>query len=88
MEELKQKLESLEAEAAELKQSINNEPIEAKELSKRAELISLNNRISELQKEKNILLNQSQGKFLFLRVEFYFLLEFVYFLWPRIFILL
>ena len=77
---LEQELRELKAEAAALKQSINNEPNEAKELAKRAELTSLNSRIAELQKKENILLEQSRGNFLFLRGEFYFLLEFVYFL--------
>ena len=82
MEELKQKLESLEAEAAELKQNIDNETDRDERLAKRAELTALRTQIAELQKKENILLEQSRGTFLFLRVEFYFLLEFVYFMWP------
>ena len=82
MQALEDELNELKADAKALKQDIDNEPDEAKELAKRAGLTSLNNRIVELQKEKNILLQQSRGKFLFLRGEFYFLLEFVYFLWP------
>ena len=79
MEELKQKLESLEARAVELQQQIIVQPDRD---VLRLELIALRNQITELQKKENILLEQSRGKFLFLRGEFYFLLEFVYFLWP------
>jgi hypothetical protein len=82
MEELKQKLESLEARATRLEQEIDNEPDEAKVLAKLAAVTALRNQITELQKKENILLEQSRGKFLFLRGEFHFLLEFVYFLWP------
>ena len=86
MEELKQKLECLEARAGRLERARDHDidtETDAKEKSdKRAELTALYNRITELQKKENILLEQSRGNFLFLRVEFYFLLEFAYFLWP------
>jgi peptidoglycan hydrolase CwlO-like protein len=64
MEELKQKLESLEARATRLEQEIDVETDEAKELAKRAELTSLNNRIAALQ---NDITEQRkiQGNFLF-----------------------
>ena len=88
MDTLVQELKNLKARAKRLEQEIDVETVEAKELAKQAELTALNNRITELQKEKNILLEQSRGNFLFLRGEFYFLLEFVYFLWPWIFICL
>ena len=84
-EALEQKLRELEARAERLEQQIIAQPDRD---VLRLELISLNNHIAELQKEKNIRLEQSRGKFLFLRGEFYFLLEFVYFMWPRIFIFL
>ena len=82
METLDQELSKLKARAERLEQEIDVETDRDEKIAKRAELTALNNRITELQKEKNILLEQSRGKFLFLRGEFYFLLEFVYFLWP------
>jgi len=57
MEELKQKLESLEARAVELQQQIIVQPDRD---VLRLELIALRNQIVELQKEKNILLEQSR----------------------------
>lgn len=101
-EALQLKLESLEARATRLEREVDNEPDKDREMAKRAELTAVNNRvaavnnrlaavnnrIAQLQKEKNILLEQSRGKFLFLRREFYFLLEFVYFMWLLILITL
>lgn len=95
LDTLQQKLDSLETTAILLQQDINNEPDKDRELAKREQLSTLNtritaleNHITELQKEKNILLVQSRGNFLFLRVEFYVLLEFVYFMWLLILITL
>ena len=79
---LEQKLRELEARATRLEQEIDIETDREVKKSIRLDLSALNNRIAELLKEKNIHLEQSRGNFLFLRVEFYFLLEFVYFLWP------
>jgi hypothetical protein len=82
METLDQELSKLKARAKRLELEIDIETDRDEKLAKRAELTALNNRITELQKKENILLEQSRGKFLFLRGEFYFLLEFVHFLWP------
>jgi FtsZ-binding cell division protein ZapB len=79
MQALQNELTELKARAVELQQQIIVQPDRD---VLRLELIALRNQITELQKKENILLGQIQGKFLFLRGEFYFLLEFVYFLWP------
>ena len=82
MEELAQELSELKVRARRLEQEIDDETDREVKLAKLAVLTALNNRIAELQKEKNIILEQSRGNFIFLRGEFYFLLEFVYFMWP------
>jgi hypothetical protein len=79
---LDEELSDLKARATRLEQNINNETDRDVKLARLAELPALHNRIAELQKKENILLEQSRGNFLFLRGEFCFLLEFVYFLWP------
>ena len=81
MEELAQELSELKAEAKALKQEIGVETDKEERLAKRAELAAKENRIATLQTEITER-RKIQGKFLFLRGEFYFLLEFVYFLWP------
>ena len=55
MEELKQKLESLETRATRLEREIDNEADRDVKLARINALTALNNRITELQKEKNIL---------------------------------
>ena len=83
--EVKAKVEKLELEAEELKIEIKVETDREEELAKRAELASLNsrigaleNRIAVLQKWETFLLVQSQGIFLFVRVEWYFLLAAIF----------
>jgi len=76
MEELKQKLESLEARAIKLEQEIDNEPEKDVKLVKLAAATALNNRIAALD-NRITEERKSRGNFIFLRVEFYFLLEFV-----------
>ena len=71
MEELKQKLESLEARATRLEQEVDNEPDKDREMAKRAELTTLRSQIAALVIQ---ITEQSRGNFLFLRVEFYFTL--------------
>ena len=80
MDALTQELSELKARAGRLEREIDNETDAKEKSDRRAELTALRNQITELQKKKNILLEQSRGKFLVLRGEFYFLLEFVYFL--------
>lgn len=82
MEVLAQELSELKVSARRLEKEMDSEPDEAIVLAKLAAVTALRNQITELQKEKNFLLEQSRGNFLFLRVECYFLLELVYFLWP------
>ena len=82
LSELKAEAVVLKAEAIALKQIMNDETDRDVKLARLAELPALYNRIAELQKKENILLEQSRGNFLFLRGEFYFFLESVYFLWP------
>ena len=72
---LEQKLRKLEARASRLEQEIDDEPDREVKKSIRLELSALSNQIAELQKEKNILLEQSRGNFLFLRGEFIFSLN-------------
>ena len=71
METLVQELEVLKASAMRLEQEIKDENDKEKEIAKRTEVTALYNciaalniRIAELQKEKNILLQQSRGNFL------------------------
>ena len=78
---LVQELENLKAYAIALKQEVGVETDKDERLAKRAELTSVNNRIAASENRLTDLQKNQQGKFLFLRVEFYFL-EFVYFLWP------
>ena len=78
-----QKLKKLEDRATRLEQEVDNEPDKDREMAKRQELSALRTQIAALE---NRITEQSRGNFLFLRVEFYFLLTFVYFMWPSIFI--
>ena len=76
-----QELSELKDRAKALEQEIGVETDKEERLAKRAELAAKENRIATLQTEITER-RKIQGKFLFLRGEFYFLLEFVYFLWP------
>jgi phosphoenolpyruvate synthase/pyruvate phosphate dikinase len=76
-----QELSELKDRAKALEQEIGVETDKEERLAKRAELAAKENRIATLQTEITER-RKIQVKFLFLRSEFYFLLEFVYFLWP------
>jgi hypothetical protein len=67
---LDQKLRKLEEEAEKLTEEKDKETYSESKNVIRAELTSLNIRIAELQKEKNILSEQNRGNVLFLRREF------------------
>lgn len=77
MDELNEELKVLKARATLLEQEVDKETNPQVKESIRKELTALRNQITELLKKENILLEQSRGKFLFIRREFYFLLELV-----------
>ena len=78
---LEQELRELKARATRLEQEIDKETDRDMKLARLAELTALRNQIAALQNEITER-RKSRGNFHFLRVKFYFLLEFIYFLWP------
>ena len=70
---LEQKLRELEARATRLEQEIDIETDREVKKSIRLDLSALNNRIAELQKEKNIHLEQNRGNF-----SFFFVVNFIF----------